>query len=100
MMLQNAGGNFIIRFKGTCNPTVIAVRGADLRRINIKQMPLKKAVKTFRRQTVEMDVCWNKGQRTIPLRGIITRNPEVFYPKMREWLFRVETESSEAETAG
>jgi len=72
--VQNAGGNFIIRFKSTCNPTVNAARGTDLRRINIKEMPLKKAVKKFRKQTVDLDVCWKKGQRIIPLRMIITWN--------------------------
>lgn len=73
--VQNAGGNFIIRFKSTCNPMVVAARGADLRRINIREMPLKKAVKKFRKQTVDLDVCWKKGNRTIPLRLIITWNP-------------------------
>lgn len=80
--VQNAGGNFIVRFKGSCNPTVTAARGADLRRINIKEMPLKKAVKKFRKQTVDLDVCWNKGKRKIVLRLIITWNPR----KKKYWL--------------
>ena len=39
-------------------------------------MPLKKAVKKFRKQTVDLDVCWKKGKRNIPLRLIITWNPK------------------------
>lgn len=80
--VQNAGGNFIIRFKGTSNPAVTAVRDAVCRKINIKEMPLKKAIKKFRRQPTDLDVCWTKGKRKISLRMIVTWIPK----KKQYWL--------------
>jgi hypothetical protein len=80
--VHNAGGNFIIRFKGSSNPTVIAARDAHFRNINIKEMPLKKAIKKFRKQTVDLDVRWTKGKRQISLRMIMSWNPR----KKQYWL--------------
>lgn len=80
--VQNAGGNFIIRFKGSSNPRVIAARDAHFRKINLKEMPLKKAIKKFRKQTVDLDVRWTKGKRKIPLRMIVSWNPK----KKQYWL--------------
>jgi hypothetical protein len=80
--VRNVGGNFIIRFKGTSNPTVTAVRDANLRKINIKEMPLKKAIKKFRKQPTDLDVCWTKGKRKISLRMIVTWIPR----KKQYWL--------------
>jgi len=74
--VQNAGGNFILRFKSKCNPTVVEARNPDFKRIGIKEMPLKKAIKKFRKKTVDLDVRWKKGKRIIAFRLVVAWNPK------------------------
>jgi len=80
--VQNAEGSFIVRFKGQTNPTVLSAQTADFRRINLKEMPLQKALKKFRKKTIDLDVAWQRGKRTISYRLIVAWNRK----KKQYWL--------------
>lgn len=74
--VQNAGGSYIFRSRSTCNPTVVKAFSPNFRRIRIKEMPLKNAIKKFHKKTVDLDICRKKGKEFFPCRLVVAWNPK------------------------
>ena len=75
--VQEAGGHFVIRFKGVVNPVIKSCRVGGLLVKHLHGSKLREVASTFQGRNADLDVVWARpGAQSVELRLLLLWNPQ------------------------